>query len=212
MQFDHIVFASANKGKIEEVFKLLNPLGAQLHSATDLHLKDTEETGTTFTENALLKAEDAFRQIEKGKLLKGKYLVLADDSGLCVDALNRAPGVYTKRYAYEGAYANSSHEYDHLMDDLKNTPLEERTAHFVCLIAAVGTNIATTTVEGRVSGHIPMEPLLGERNLQYNPVFVPEGLDVSFAQMSVDEKAKYSHRARAVKEILNALDIKKCQQ
>ncbi len=211
MQFDHIVFASANKGKIEEVFKLLNPLGVQLHSARDLNLEDTEETGTTFTENALLKAEDAFKQIEKGKLLKGKYLVLADDSGLCVDALNGAPSVYTKRYAYEGAYANSSHEYDHLMDDLKNTPIKERGAYWVCMIAAIGTNLSPITVEGRVNGHIPMEPLLGERNIQYNPVFVPEGLNVSFAQMSVDEKAKYSHRARAVKEIINALGIKKCQ-
>lgn len=206
MKFDHIVFASQNKGKIAEVKEMLKENSAQFHSGADLNLPDTDETATTFIGNAQLKSQEAYDFIKDNSLLDGSVLVLSDDSGLCVDALDGRPGVYTKRYSNEGSYANSENEYDRLMDELADLPLNKRSCQFVCIISAIGDNLSES-FKGSVSGTIPLEPLLGELNIQYNPVFIPEGQTESFAQMGKTRKADFSHRGAAMRKAITGLKL-----
>ncbi len=182
--FQKLVLASHNQGKIDELSQMLKPYGVKILSARDLELPDVEETGKTFAENAALKAETL-----------SKYTglpCLADDSGLCVDALDGRPGVYSARYA-----PDNDARINKLLQELQASGKKDRSAHFSCVLALKIPQQKTKFFEGRVDGQI-IEECRGNQGFGFDPVFVPEGYDCTFAEMTKEEKAKISHRGRAL--------------
>lgn len=185
-----LVIASHNQGKIKEFKEMLSPFGVTVYSATDLNLPDVEETGTTFAENAALKAEALAEFCGKP--------CLADDSGLCVDALNGRPGVYSARYAPNRDFDKAM---EMLVGELKESGSADWSAHFSCVLALKVPEQEVRFFEGRVDGRI-IENRRGNNGFGFDPVFVPDGYDRTFAEMTADEKTQISHRGRAVKLFL----------
>lgn len=185
------VVATNNKKKLLELNRILIPLGVDAVTAKEIgiDLGDVEENGATFDENSYIKAKSAF------DLLKGEYCVVADDSGLCVDALDGAPGVYSARYGGEGL--SDIDRYNKLLDDMKDVPQGKRSAHFACSICAVMTDGFVIRAFGKCDGTIGTEPI-GEGGFGYDPVFMVG--DKSFSQLTADEKDKCSHRGKALRE------------
>lgn len=189
MTLSEVVFASHNAGKIKEIKELLQPFGINVKSALDMKLPDVEETGSTFAENSLLKSQTIAE-------LTGLPCI-ADDSGLCVDALNGAPGVYSARYAPN---RNFDKGMEKLLAEMAQSPNKSRKAHFSCVISLAFPNGGYELFEGRVDGHIAAEKQ-GIGGFGYDPLFIPDGFAKSFAQMSKDEKNQVSHRGRAVEKL-----------
>ncbi|MEE6207505.1 MAG: RdgB/HAM1 family non-canonical purine NTP pyrophosphatase [Alphaproteobacteria bacterium] len=189
MKIKELVFASHNAGKIAEVSEMLAPLGIKVKSAADMDLPDVEETGTTFAENSLLKSQT----IAKATGLP----CIADDSGLCVDALNGAPGVYSARYAPNRDFDKGM---DILLSEMEKSGNPSRKAHFACVVSLAYPNGEYHLFEGRVDGQISREKMRGEGGFGYDPLFIPDGYSCSFAQMSHDDKNKISHRGRAMQK------------
>lgn len=188
-----VIIASNNKGKIREFKALLSPLGYEVLSQGEAGVNiEVEETGTTFAENSALKAKAIFDITENCG-------VLADDSGLVVDALNGEPGVYSARY---GGLNTDLERTALLLKNLKDVPDEKRTARFICSIHFVKANGETITVEGRCEGKIGYQPQ-GENGFGYDPVFMYG--DKSFAQIPAEVKNTVSHRANALKKLLAEL-------
>lgn len=189
-----LVIASNNKGKIREYRQLLEPLGydAVSQSEAGIHL-EAEETGNTFAENAAIKAR-AIKDLAEG------CAVLADDSGLAVDALGGEPGIYSARY---GGLDTDEERTALLLKNLEGVEDSRRTAHFVCCIHFIRENGEEIMAEGKVSGHIGHEPV-GENGFGYDPVFMYEGR--SFAQHSAEFKNKVSHRAKALENLMEQLE------
>ena len=185
-----LVIASHNKGKIEEFEKMLEPYGVKIYSATDLDLPDVEETGTTFVENAILKAETLAKICNKP--------CLADDSGLCVDALDGRPGVYSARYAPNRDFDKAM---TMLVDEIKKTGSNDWSAHFSCVLALKEPDKEVKLFEGRVDGKIVAEKR-GQNGFGFDPVFLPDGHERTFAEMTSEEKKQMSHRGRAVAKFL----------
>ena len=182
-----LVFASRNPGKIKEIQDLLRPFDVQVLSAGELDVPAVEETGETFEENALLKAV----AVSKASGLPA----IADDSGLCVHALKDAPGVHTARFAEKcGGYSQA---FDAL---LKEVAGKDASAHFACVIAFAFPNGTTQTFTGRVDG--TLVPPEGTDGFGFDPIFMPNGYNMTFAQMPADEKNKISHRGQAVAAFL----------
>ncbi len=194
MQF---IIATGNAHKLLELERILAPLGIDAVStkAKGIPLDDVEETGTTFEENAYLKAKAACD--------KTGLPAVADDSGLCVDALNGEPGVYSARYA--GENATDEQRYQKLLHNLKDVPTENRTARFVSAVCCVWPNGESLTVRGECEGTIGFEPL-GENGFGYDPVFLVG--EKSFAQLSAGEKDAISHRGRALVKLQKELQAK----
>ncbi len=188
MKFKEIVFASHNRGKIAEVKQILAPLNISVKSAEDIDLPDVEETGTTFTENSLLKSQTIAKITQMP--------CLADDSGLCVDALDGAPGVYSARYAPNRDFDKGM---DKLLKAMTESPNKSRAAHFSCVLSLSFPDGSYELFEGRVDGHIS-EHKSGTKGFGFDPLFVPDGYDCSFAEMADDEKNKISHRGRAMQK------------
>ena len=183
-----LVIASNNKGKIREYRQLLEPLGYEVMSQSEAGLElEVEETGTTFAENSALKARAAYKELG--------CAVLADDSGLAVDALHGEPGVYSARY---GGLDSDAERCEYLLKKLENVPDDNRGAHFVCTIHFIDSDGSEITAEGRVYGDISRE-LIGDNGFGYDPVFMYKGR--SFAEIPADEKNAVSHRAEALKEL-----------
>lgn len=193
MNLSEVIFASHNAGKIKEIKELLEPLGIKVKSAVDVDLPDVAETGTTFAENSLLKSQTIAK-------LTGVPCI-ADDSGLCVDALNGAPGVYSARYAPNRDFVKGMEK---LLEEMAQSRNKNRKAHFSCVISLAFPDGEYKLFEGRVNGEIATVPL-GDGGFGYDPLFVPEGYDCSFAQMPKSEKNKISHRGRAVAKLLEYL-------
>ena len=193
MNLQKIVVASHNQGKIAEIREILAPYEVEVISAAELNLPDVEETATTFEGNAKLKA------VELSKL--SGLPCLADDSGLCVDALDGRPGVYTARYAPNRDFDKGM---DKLLAELAQAYVKKptRKAHFVCCLAlALPENPASAAVfKGFVDGQIA-EVKAGSNGFGFDAVFIPdEGDGRTFAQMSHEEKDKISHRGRALEK------------
>jgi XTP/dITP diphosphohydrolase len=184
-----ILIATRNKGKLHEFQSMLADSAFRLRSLNDFpHATEVEETGNSFRANAILKATDYASQTG--------LLTLADDSGLEVAALGGAPGVYSARYA--GVGASDAERTAKLLAELSSTSDEERRARFVCVIAladAEGAQVETFT--GTCEGHIAREPR-GHHGFGYDPVFIPDGYQASFGQLSATIKQEISHRARAL--------------
>jgi len=180
------LIATNNAHKIEEFGKILNSLGIEYITPKQLGVScDPDENGATFEQNALIKAREFAR-------LCG-IATVADDSGLCVDALDGAPGIYSARY---GGFDSDSKRLEHLLDNLKDK--KDKTAHFSCAIACVLPNGEEFTVLANVGGKIIDTPC-GEGGFGYDPVFVPDGYDKTYAQMPAATKNQISHRANALK-------------
>ena len=188
------VLATHNPGKLKEMGDILSGLGVEVVSPKDVGVSvDVEETGMTFAENAMLKA--------KAICAETGLPAIADDSGLCVDALNGGPGVYSARYGGEGL--DDRGRYTLLLNSMRGQPT--RAAHFACAIACAFPNGDTLTAEGRCDGTIAFAPM-GTDGFGYDPVFfVPEKAK-TFAQLSAEEKNAISHRGRALQKFAAELE------
>lgn len=181
-----LIFATHNYNKVKEVSKML-PSYLSMKSLSDINfLDEIEETGETFEENALLKAKTIADKTGKN--------IFADDSGLIIEALDGAPGVYSHRYAGTGE------DKDNIAKALKE--LKDKTnrkAYFISIFCLILDN-KEYFFEGRVNGTISTE-ILGENGFGYDPIFIPDGFSKSFAQMTAEEKNKISHRGKAVEKL-----------
>lgn len=191
-----LVLASHNTGKLAELRAVLGERGIEVVPQGQLGIGDIEETGLSFIENALLKARHAAR-------LSG-LPALADDSGLCVDALGGAPGLYSARYA--GSDGDAQANLLKLLDVMEDVPEAHRGAHFHCTLALLRhpEDPAPLVCEGRWRGRILHLPR-GEAGFGYDPVFLDEASGQSAAEMTREEKAAVSHRGQALRDLLHAL-------
>lgn len=188
------VLATHNPGKLREMSEILSRLGVEVVMPADLGISvDVEETGTTFAENAMLKA--------KAICAAANLPAIADDSGLCVDALNGGPGVYSARYGGEGL--DDKGRYTLLLNSLRGQGT--RAAHFESAIACAFPGGDTLTAAGRCDGTIAFAPM-GEGGFGYDPVFFVPALAKTFAQMTAEEKNKISHRGKALTEFVERLE------
>lgn len=189
-----LFLASKNKHKILEFKRILAPLGIELVSEDQLEkpLTEVDETGTTFEENAYLKASAALKETGLPSI--------ADDSGLCVDYLNGDPGIYSARFAGEPVDNDKNNEK--LLNLLKGVPKEDRSARFVCSIVCVFPDGNKITAMGSCEGYIDFAPK-GNNGFGYDPLFVSE--IGSFGEISDAEKDSVSHRGRALEDFLNKI-------
>lgn len=187
-----LVIASHNPGKVREIGELLAPYGIETVSAAALDLPEPEETGTTFIANAELKAMQAAD-------LSG-LPALADDSGLCVEALNGDPGIFSARWAGEGKDFGLAMQL--VWDNMQaQGPDAGHDAHFVCALALAWPDGHVEAFEGRVDGTITWPPR-GERGFGYDPIFQPHGHAISFGEMEPEKKHAMSHRADAFAQLV----------
>ncbi|WP_045737964.1 RdgB/HAM1 family non-canonical purine NTP pyrophosphatase [Xanthomonas sp. MUS 060] len=191
-----LVLASSNAGKLEELHALLDDVGVELLAQSTLGVHDAEETGLTFIENALLKARHAAR-------LTG-LPALADDSGICVDALHGAPGLYSARYA--GEHGNAQGNIDKLLHALREVPDAQRGAHFYCVLVLMrhAEDPQPLLVEGRWRGRIA-QARAGNGGHGYDPVFFDPEHGRTAAEMSLALKNRISHRAIALRQLKQRL-------
>lgn len=187
-QGKQIVLATHNPGKVVEIAELVEPLGISVRSAGELGLAEPEETGETFAENAAFKARAA--------AVGAGLPALADDSGLCVDALGGDPGIYSARWA--GPDKDFRIAMERVHDALAG---KASAAHFACALALAWPDGHVEAVEGRVDGRLTWPPR-GEKGFGYDPVFVAEGYDITFGEMEPERKHAISHRADAFRKLL----------
>ena len=188
------LIATHNMKKRDELQRILSPLGVHVLTADEagVDLTDVEETGTTFEENALLKARSGCKE--------GKMPCIADDSGLCVDALDGAPGVYSARFA--GEHGNDDKNNEKLLSLLSDVPPEKRTARFVGTVACVFPDGRELVVRGKCEGKIGYEKR-GENGFGYDPLFYVG--ERTFAEFTPEEKDAVSHRGNALRALTEAL-------
>lgn len=190
-----IIFATGNEGKMREIRAILEDLEVGISSMKEAGLDlEIEENGTTFEENAMIKAQAVADALAAQKR-PGKYVVMADDSGLEIYCLNGEPGIYSARYlGEETPFSVKSRDFLKRMADV---PEEERTARFVCAIAAVFPGGEAVTTRGIVEGRIGYE-LRGDNGFGYDPIFYLPEYDRTAAELSDEEKNQISHRSRAL--------------
>ncbi len=192
-----LVIASHNPGKIREIGELLGPLGYDVISAGEAGAPEPEETGNTFAQNALIKAEAC--------LTATGLPALADDSGLEVDALGGAPGIYAARWAGpERDFRMAMERVERELHAAGATAPEHRRANFTCALALAGREDTHHIFIGRVFGHLVWPPR-GDRGFGYDPVFVPEGHQETFGEMEPARKHAMSHRAAAFAKLVDHL-------
>ena len=189
-----LVVATHNAGKHGEIASLLKRYVADTRSAAELDLPEPDETGTTFVENAVLKAEAAAH-------LSG-LPALADDSGLSVAALDGAPGIYSARWAIRGdGKRDFSYAMAKVWQEMTKRDPDNRRAWFVCTLALAWPDGHVETVEGTVDGTLVWPPR-GNRGFGYDPIFLPDGYDITFGEMAPDQKHAISHRAVAFEKLI----------
>ena len=188
------ILATHNPGKLREMSDILSHLGVEVVSPADVGITvEVEETGTTFAENAMLKA--------KAICAASGLPAIADDSGLCVDALNGGPGVYSARYGGEGL--DDKGRYTLLLNSMRGQTT--RAAHFACAIACAFPDGKTLTAEGRCDGAIAFAPM-GEGGFGYDPVFLVPEKGKTFGQLTAEEKSVISHRGKALRDFSGKLE------
>lgn len=187
-----IIIATRNKGKMKEFKTMLEAEGISVLSLDDINvtIPEIEETGSTFLENAQIKAE-AVASIIDGP-------VIADDSGLVVDALDGRPGIYSARYA--GEPADDVQNYEKVLHELTSFSGDERSARFVAVLALARPRYETIFFEGYCEGKIASEPI-GDFGFGYDPIFIPNGYSVTMAELTEVEKNRISHRYHALKKL-----------
>lgn len=194
-----VMIATKNPGKAKEFADLFQKYGIRVQSLLDMENSiDVEETGTTFAENAILKAETISERSGEA--------VIADDSGLVIDALDGRPGVYSARYA--GLEKNDLANIEKVLKELKGVPLEKRTARFVCVLAVAIPGEETLTFEGQCSGLITREKS-GSNGFGYDPIFYLPEKGQTLAELTKQEKNLISHRAVALNQMLKQWELLK---
>ncbi|WP_096202769.1 XTP/dITP diphosphatase [Bacillus sp. FJAT-45350] len=190
-----IIIATKNKGKVREFEALFSEKGITIQSLLDYpDVPDVIEDGETFAENAAKKAETIAKHFQK--------MVISDDSGLIVDALDGRPGVYSARYA--GIEKDDEKNYQKVLEELSGVPTERRTARFHCSLAVASPNKETVIVDGTCEGIITETPV-GENGFGYDPIMYISELNKTMAQLSQEEKNQISHRKAALKKLENEI-------
>lgn len=189
----HLVVASHNEGKVREIKALLGPHGIQPISAGSLGLPEPEETGKTFAANAELKAHASANG--------SGHAALADDSGLCVEALDGAPGIYSARWA--GPAKDFRVAMNRIHDELRHKGLTTSKAKFVCALCIALPSGEFQTFEGEVHGRLTFPPR-GDHGFGYDPIFIADGMEETFAQIDPAKKHAMSHRAKAFEKLLHS--------
>lgn len=191
-----VVLASGNAGKVREINQMLAGLNIEVVPQTEFDVPEAEETGLTFVENAILKARNAAHHTG--------LPAIADDSGIEVDALRGAPGIYSARYAGPGA--SDQQNLEKLLADLANVPAEERSARFQCLMVYMAHEADPTPVicQGTWEGRIGDEPR-GENGFGYDPIFIVPEKGCMSAELPPEEKNRLSHRGKALRQLVAAL-------
>lgn len=193
-----LIAATKNKGKLKEIIEILDNLPYEVISMEQAGISDDiEENGSTFEENALIKAREIYK-------ITGQ-MVMADDSGLEVDYLGGAPGIYSSRFAGEGA--TDADKNKKLLSLLDGVPFEKRTARFVCAIAVIFPDGKHFTVRGTCEGFIGFKPE-GSNGFGYDPLFFMSEYNMTTAQMSSEQKHKISHRGKALRLMVEELKNK----
>ena len=182
-----ILIGTHNKGKFKEIAYLL-PKKIKKISPLSLKIKSPRETGKSFISNSKLKVRFFSKHVN--------YPVISDDSGLCISALNNKPGIYSARLAKK--YGSFFKAMKYILRKMKK--IENRRATFICSLSYKGTNKKIISVEGKIRGIISTK-ILGKKGFGYDPIFIPNGFNKTFSQMSMDEKNKISHRAIAVEKL-----------
>lgn len=187
-----IMIATSNSGKVKEYKELLEPLGYKVHSLSEIEHIDIDENGTTFAQNALIKAKSVKDKCD--------MIVISDDSGLEIDALNKEPGIHSARYlqGYDYKYKNQV-----ILDGLKN--VENRSARFICAIALVDDK--EHVFEGVMEGTIAYQPK-GENGFGYDPIFVVPQYNKTSAEITSEQKNAVSHRGQATRKLIEYLKEK----
>ena len=202
---DIIIFATGNKNKMIEIRMILEDLGCKILSQKEAGIQaDVVEDGQTFEENALIKATtiaDIAREMPEYK----NAVVLADDSGLEIDALNKEPGIYSARYMGEDTSYDIKNQA--LIDRLEGVPDEKRTARFVCAIAAALPDGSTEVVRGTMEGRIGYE-ITGENGFGYDPIFYLPQFGCSSAELEPEKKNELSHRGEGLRKMRKVLEEK----
>ena len=188
---DKLIVASHNAGKAREIRELLVPFKIEVISAADLNLPEPDETGSTYIENAELKARAA--------AAKTGLPALADDSGMSVNALGGAPGIYSARWA--GPNKDFALAMKRVQSELGDSP--DRSARFVCALSLAWPDGHCESFEGEVRGTLVF-PGRGTKGFGYDPIFIADGYDITFAEMEPDEKHAISHRAHAFRQLVSA--------
>lgn len=198
-----LLIATGNKGKLLEIESLLRPLGIDAISPSQFNLKEPEETGLTFAENSLLKA--------KFYAKKTGLISLADDSGLCVEALNGEPGIHSARFAFDEKTKekNFPQAFEKIFSNLKKIGIDSSKnprAHFICNLTIFDpATDFSISFEGRIDGTLTF-PARGTLGFGYDPIFVKNGMNKTFGEISADEKDQISHRAAAFKKLVDWLE------
>lgn len=198
-----LIFATGNQGKMKEIREIMGDLGMEILSMKEAGISlDIVEDGTTFEENAIIKAKAVAAALPEDM----DAIVMADDSGLEVDALNKEPGVYSARYMGE----DTSYRIKNmsLVERLEGVPVEKRTARFVCSIAAAEKNGRVLTATGVIEGKIGYEER-GEGGFGYDPIFYLPDMSRTTAELTAEEKNAISHRGNALREIKKLLKEEK---
>ncbi|MBN8191171.1 XTP/dITP diphosphatase [Bacillus sp. NTK074B] len=190
-----VIIATKNKGKAKEFQHMFAPYGYEVQTLLDLpHIDDVEETGVTFEENAILKAETVAEELGA--------LVIADDSGLSIDAIEGRPGVYSARYA--GEEKSDEANMEKVLGELESVDESDRTARFYCVLAIAGPDMETKTVTGTCEGMILREKR-GTNGFGYDPIFFVPSLDKTMAELTQEEKSRISHRGHALEKLRNII-------
>jgi XTP/dITP diphosphohydrolase len=191
VKINKVIIATKNKGKIKEFENFFNRYKIEVKSLLDINEAiDIEETGTTFEENALIKARFLSDLLQE--------TVLADDSGLEVDALDNEPGIYSARYS--GIHGDDRANNEKLLKNLQSVPMKERTARFVCALAVVSPNQVEKVVRGTCEGLI-IDELRGLEGFGYDPLFYIPSLDKTFGELTKEQKQGISHRGNALMKL-----------
>ncbi|MEZ5691758.1 MAG: RdgB/HAM1 family non-canonical purine NTP pyrophosphatase [Rickettsiales bacterium] len=194
---DKLVIASHNKGKIREISELLSSLNITVLSAGELSIDEPEETGNSFAENATLKAKNTSE--------KSGLAALADDSGIVIPALDGMPGIYSARWA--GKDKDFSVAFERIKNELTTKGIDPESgvsAYFVCVLCLSMPDKKEHIFEGRIDGTLTFPPR-GEKGFGYDPIFIPDGYDKTFAEIPAIEKQRISHRAKAFVKFLEYL-------
>ena len=200
IEADRIIFATGNEGKMKEIRMILADMGLPIQSMKQADIVlDIEENGRTFEENAVIKAK-AVAQAAREKGISA--IVLADDSGLEIDYLNKEPGIYSARYMGEDTSYHIKNA--NLLERLEGVADEQRTARFVCAIAAILPDGTQRITRGTIEGRIGYEEK-GENGFGYDPIFYLPEYQCYSAELSPEEKNKISHRGKALEEMKRIL-------
>ncbi|KSU83735.1 XTP/dITP diphosphohydrolase [Fictibacillus enclensis] len=192
-----VLIATKNAGKVKEFQFMFAEMGVEVSSLLDVeNAPDVEETGTTFAENARLKAEEIANLYH--------LPVISDDSGLVIDALGGRPGVFSARYA--GIEKDDEKNMDKVLDEMRSVPEEERTARFVCTLAIARPGKETVIVEGHCEGSIAYKKT-GSHGFGYDPIFLVQGISKTMAELTKEEKNQISHRAKALAELKDQMHL-----